>query len=507
MGRPLDRAREALRSRDFRLLLACRLISQLADGVFQAYLIDRVVFLSVESGTAVAVAKAFALLVIPFSLVGPATGVVIDRWSRRRILAVTPLVRAAAALGLLLAAGGSAQWPLYLLALVVVSLNRFYLATAGAVMPSLVPDEDLLVGNSLSAAAGTVLTFVGLVAGTQLADTLGTRGLLAITLVCWPVSTLFAVRIRARLQASRPERRLSSELRRVTGELVRGARRLAATPPALASITSVSFDQFLIGLITVLSVVVFKNEFRQGVASYGRIVGAGGVGVLVGSITVGWFEGRLAKPQIMSLAFALVGAICLAGSVHIAGPSIILISFTLGLTYPWRKVPADTIVQESIPDRYRGRVFALYDMTFSLPRVIAAALAILLIPHLSSGLYVAVVGAAYLLWAPLPPRWIRRPRWVDLRFYAGARADEVPRAVVIGGEEEPVEVLRSWHEELAGAGGSARRRRFRLQTADGSQLEVAREDGQDRWLVERELLADLEGSGGQRKAANRDGGQ
>src|SRR5439155_47952 len=62
-------------------------------------------FLSVESGTAAAVAKAFALLVIPFSLVGPATGVVIDRWSRRRILAVTPLVRAAAALGLLLAAG------------------------------------------------------------------------------------------------------------------------------------------------------------------------------------------------------------------------------------------------------------------------------------------------------------------------------------------------------------------------------------------------------------------
>ena len=255
-----------------------------------------------------------------------------------------------------------------------------------------------------------------------------------------------------------------------------------------------------------LSVVVFKNEFRQGVASYGRIVGAGGVGVLVGSMTVGWFEGKLAKPKIMSLAFALAGAICLAGSVHIAGPSIILISFTLGLTYPWRKVPADTIVQESIPDRYRGRVFALYDMMFSLPRVIAAALAILLIPHLSSCLYVAVVGAAYLLWAPLPPRWIRRRRWVDL-LYAGARADEVPRAVVIGGDEEPVEVLRSWHEEVAGAGGSARRRRFRLQAADGSQLEVAREDGQDRWLVERELLADLEGSGGQRKAANRDGGQ
>lgn len=507
MGRTLDRARDALRSTDFRFLLAGRLISQLADGVFQAYLIDRVVFLSVESGTAAAVAKAFALLVIPFSLVGPATGVVIDRWSRRRILAVTPLVRAAAVLGVLFAASDNANWPLYLLALVVVSLNRFYLATAGAVMPRLVRDEDLLVGNSLSAASGTVLTFAGLVAGTQLVDAMGPRSLLAITLVCWPVSTLLALRIRERLQASRPERRLGAEVRRVTSELVRGARRLAATPIALGSITSVSFDQFLIGLITVLSVVVFKNEFRQGVASYGRIVGAGGVGVLVGSMTVGWFEGRLAKPHIMSLAFALAGAICLAGSVRIAGPSIILISFTLGLTYPWRKVPADTMVQESIPDRYRGRVFALYDMMFSLPRVIAAALAILLIPNLSSGAYVAIVGAAYLLWTPIPPRWTRRRRWVDLRFYSGARADEVPRAVVIGGEEEPVEVLGSWHEELARARGSVRRRRFRLQASDGTQLEVAREDGQDRWLVQRELLADLEGPERQRKAANRESGQ
>src|SRR2546426_6803397 len=146
-------------------------------------------------------------------------------------------------------------------------------------------------------------------------------------------------------------------------------------------------------------------------------------------------------------------------------------------------------------------------MMFSLPRVIAAALAILLIPHLSSGLYVAIVGAAYLLWAPIPPRWTRRRRWVDLRFYSGARADEVPRAVVIGGVEEPVDVLGSWHEELAGARESARRRRFRLRVADASRLDVSRADGQARWLVERELLADLEGSEGQRKAANREGGQ
>jgi MFS family permease len=497
MERTIDRARDVLRSTDFRFLLGTRLVSQFGDGVFQAFLIDRLVFLSADKGTTASVAKAFALLVIPFSVIGPLSGVVIDRWSRRAILTITALIRAAAALALLAVAGVHTNWPLYLFALVIVSLNRFYLTTAGAVTPSLVPDEHLLIGNSLSAATGTVVTFAGLIVGTQIADAIGTRGLLIITSVGWPVSAFLASRISNPLRPAGRGRLLRAELRRVIGELTRGARRLAATPPALGSIVSISFDQFLIGLITVLSVVVFKNEFKQGVASYGRIVGAGGVGVLIGSTTVGWFEGRLDKPRIMSLAFSLAGAACLIGSISIAGPTILLISFTLGLTYPWRKVPADTMVQHSIPDRYRGRVFALYDMCFALPRVVAAALAILLIPNLSSAALVALIGIAYLAWAPIPPRWVRRPRWVDLRFYAGAKADEVPRSMTIGGEEEPVEVVGSWDEELAGRLSRVRQRRFRLRTSDGSRLDVVQSDGEPRWRVQNDLPTGPIRDGGQ----------
>lgn len=497
MERAVDRAREVLRIRDFRFLLATRLVSQFGDGVFQAFLIDRVVFLSTEKGTTASVAKAFALLVIPFSLIGPLAGIVIDRWSRRAILTVTALIRAAAALALLFLAGTHTSWELYAFALVVVSLNRFYLSTAGAVTPSLVPDERLLTGNSLSAAAGTVVSFAGLIAGTQFADAIGSRGLLIVGLACWPVSAFFASRIGDPLQPARRDAPLHHEVRRVLGELIRGARRLAATPPAFASIVSISFDQLLIGLITVLSVVVFKNEFKQGVASYGRIVGAGGLGVLIGSVTVGWFEGRVEKPRIMSLAFALAGGACVLGSIRIAGPSILLISFTLGLTYPWRKVPADTMVQHSIPDRYRGRVFALYDMAYSLPRVIAAALAIYLIPHLSSRTLVFAIGLAYLAWTPIPPRWVRRPRWVDLRFYAGSKADEIPRAMVVAGEEEPIEVVGSWQEESMRDPGTLRHRRFRLRSADDARFDVVQAEGENRWRMDEGGATGPTRSGGQ----------
>jgi MFS family permease len=155
-------------------------------------------------------------------------------------------------------------------------------------------------------------------------------------------------------------------------------------------------------------------------------------------------------------------------------------------------------VQETIPDRFRGRVFALYDMAFSLPRVAAAGLAILLIPHLAASWIVALAGLTYLLWTPVPPWWIRRRRSVEVRFHAGSRADEVPRAVVIGGEEEPVELLGSWSEERSGV----RLRRLKVRTVDGSVLELVSGSNGGRWRIEREVPSDR-----QPNTATRDTGQ
>jgi MFS family permease len=473
------RARAALRSADFARLLRARLLSQFADGVFQAFLIDRLVFLSPDQqSTAVGVAKALAILVIPFSVIGPFAGVLIDRWSRRRILLLTPLVRAACALALIPLHGNS--WPLYALTLVVVSLNRFYLSTAGAVMPGVVPQEDLLVANSLASAAGTVFTFAGLVVASQVANGVGLGALLAAAAVMWPLASALAARISAELRSTPPGGAVG-RLSDVPRDLWRGARRLMATPPALGGIVSASFDQVLFGIVSVLSVVVFKQRFQEGVASYGRIIAAGGAGVIAGMLTVGWFEGRLAKSRIVALAFAVGGIACLAVAPAVHPITILALSFALGVSYPWRKIPIDTIVQETTPDRFRGRVFSLYDLAFSGARVVAAALAIPLVPRLTTGQMVGVIGVAYVLWTPVLPIWAGRPRRVSLRFRAGGRADETPREIVIGGEAEPVEVLGRRLEDR----GAGPEHRFRLRTPDGV-IDVAPDPASGRWTVERE---------------------
>src|SRR4029077_68178 len=125
---------------------------------------------------------------------------------------------------------------------------------------------------------------IGLVAGTKLADPIGTRGLLLITAVGYPLAALLATRGRHPLRPPRPEGSISEHLSRVGRDLVLGARRLVATPVAIGSIVSVSLAQFLIGWVTVLSVVVFNERFKEGVGSYGNIVAAGGLGVLAGTM-------------------------------------------------------------------------------------------------------------------------------------------------------------------------------------------------------------------------------
>src|SRR5207245_5013051 len=89
-------ARDVVRHADFRLLLSIRLISQTADGLIQAALVASLAFSPEKQTTARGFFVATAIVAVPFSVIGPFTGVFIDRWSRRRIMVIAPLLRTAA---------------------------------------------------------------------------------------------------------------------------------------------------------------------------------------------------------------------------------------------------------------------------------------------------------------------------------------------------------------------------------------------------------------------------
>jgi hypothetical protein len=247
--------------------------------------------------------------------------------------------------------------------------------------------------------------------------------------------------------------------------------------------TSITLDQMGQGIVLVLSLFVFRDRFEQDVGSFSNLIGAGGLGVLLGILTVGALEERTAKERIVARAFLAGGLVLIAVSTTITGWSVLLASFAIGLTFAWMKVPVDTMVQEAIPDGYRGRVFAVYDVAYNLSRVVAAFLAIPMLNVFGEAWSVAIVGLVFVAWSPVLPRWIGRIPEIDLRFHAGGRADEEPRAVVWGGVEETVEVERRALEETDGV----RRSRYRLRLQDGTVIDVSKVEPDGAWNLEREL--------------------
>ncbi len=147
---------------DFWRLLELRLASQFADGLFQAGLAGALLFNPERPSSPLAIAGAFAVLFLPYSLLGPFAGALMDRWDRRLVLVAANVGRvvSVAFVGICLALG--ARDVLVLCgALVVNGLARFVSSGLSAALPHVVPREQVVTMNSIASAVGAVAAFLG----------------------------------------------------------------------------------------------------------------------------------------------------------------------------------------------------------------------------------------------------------------------------------------------------------------------------------------------------------
>jgi predicted MFS family arabinose efflux permease len=414
------RVRAVLAARDFRRLLAARVTSQVADGMFTSAALLIMVFLPEQQSTVRDFAVATVVFLLPFSLIGLYAGVFVDRWRRRRILVAVPVIRAAAAL---LTLPGTAAIPLvYAGTLTVLSAARLYQATSTAVVPRVLggpsPDEyeagqttggsPLFLANTIAAVAGTVALFGGMFAGGQLAVAAGVPAVLAVACVAWLASSLLGASLSSSLTPERPAARLVGELAAVLAELRAGLHRIRTTPEALAPILAVAVGQFLQMIVIVVSLLVVKEGLGGGLVSFSWLVAAGGAGVFLGFVSVGPLRRWLPERLLIGVAFALGAASLLPAIVALSAATLSVGAVLLGTSYGWTRVPADTLAQRAVPDRYRGRVFTVMDLGFNLARVLGALVSIPLVPRLGPQATLAVISLLLLLWAPVTPLWLRR---------------------------------------------------------------------------------------------------
>ena len=432
-----------LAGRDFRRLFTTRLVSQAGDGVFTAGIGTYVFFNAETFPSPAAGAAAFAVLYLPYSLIGPFAGVLIDRWSRRQILVWSALLRSVlVALTATLMAAGNRGVPLYVAVLLVLGVNRFFLSSLSAALPHVVPSDKLVMANSVSPTLGGLMAALGGIIGLVVnAATGDTRRGAAVTLLvaggCYAGAGLVAATMARGLLGPQREPgelrpgRLAAELASVAAGLAQGARYLLRRRGPTAALGATAGNRLLYGALFLMSILLYRNYFYRASATTAEghftvLVTVAAVGYGCAALVTPPATRRLGKPAWIALLLA-GSAVVTAGLGEAFRPVTFgFMAFALGLGAQGVAICATTILQEEAADAYRGRIFAFYDMTFNLSYVAGAALSVVFQPPDGHApVLLAAVAGGYAIVAGL--YWLARGRGQSASG-SGPGAGSVPGA-------------------------------------------------------------------------------
>jgi MFS family permease len=403
------------RHRYFRRLLAVRIAVQSCDGVLQVALAAYVLFSPQRQPDAASIALVLAITLLPFSILGPFAAVVIDRVSRRQVLVVCNLARAAVTLVLaaLVATGLrtlGVEALFYGGVLLAMSLNRFLLAALSASLPHTIDPGEYMVANSVVPVVGPVGLLIGVTVATPLRLILGQvmPDYRANAILFVVAAAGFALSVGLALWI--PRRQLGPDdvepvrARDVVAGLIEALAHLRSRRAAGIGLLTIAAHRLVYGVVTVAMILVYRNYFHTldqvdaAIADLGLLVVIIGAGFAFASVVTPPMSARLGVRSTMIICL-LASAVfqVVPGAIYARVP-LLAAAFLLGLTAQGLKLCVDTLVQAHVADEFKGRVFVLYDVIFNVTLVVAAVIAAIILPVNGKSVAIMIVMAVcYLL--------------------------------------------------------------------------------------------------------------
>lgn len=375
----------------FRLWIA-QVVSALGDWL--GFLAITILAASIGSGSGgAAVGLVMSARIVPGFFLAPVTGVMIDRWDRKKVMVTCDLARAAVicslpfvhnVLGLVLAS------------LVLEVCTLAWSPAKEASVPNLVPTERLTSANSLSLAAayGTFPVAAVLFAVlAQIAKWLGSIDALhffktdqtalafyadAVTFLvsAFMISTLalpeVARRARAARSAKSAEKRI--DFAQTFHELKEGWRFIFVNPIVRSVNLGLATGLMGGGMVVPLGSIFSTDVLGAGAAGYGVFITALGFGVAVGVLLLSVTQRRLPHARVFELSiFVAAGSLFFAASMSSLALAIIGV-FALGVCAGSVYVVGFTLLHENVDDALRGRIFSALYTIVRLCLLIAFAL-------------------------------------------------------------------------------------------------------------------------------------
>jgi MFS family permease len=333
------------------------------------------------TGSTAAVATTAIAIALPQLLFGLFSGVLVDRWDRRRIMVSSDLVRAGLVLGFVAINSADLMWLLYFIAFVQATVGTLDNPARSAVLPQIVGEStdqspsgsNLLAANSLfqsSAIVAGVLgtATAGLVAG--LASTM--TPLFVLDAVTYVVSSTLVAKLviekRAATDLGQPAKRIWSELRS-------GLRLVTSSRSLRTVLVGAGVVMLGLGAVNVLLVPFIVDELAVPETWFGLLEAAQVssmvlAGLLVASIGKRIRPGTLLPVGLTGIA-VFVTAMSLASSVW----HLIVLLFAVGWFVSPTQGAVSTIIQSEVPAASLGRVSSSLGTVVTTAQVVSMALA------------------------------------------------------------------------------------------------------------------------------------
>lgn len=376
-------------------LFALRWTGQATDGIFQSALASFVLFSPERQASALSAALAFAVVLLPYSLIGPFVGTVLDRISRQRALLAANLLRA---VDLMLIAflifHGRTGVELTVAVLTAFGINRLILAGLSAGLPLVIESGSLIAANALAVTGGSLLVVLGGGLGLALRKILdlmhdanhSDASLILIASIGYFVAAALTLRLRRKELGPQDHEKAQASFMEGFIEMREGIAYLLQHADAARGIITTAIQRGGLTALVLVALLLERNTFHlsskpeAGLSGLAIALSVAGVGITFGALVAPSGVARVGRHAW--IRYMMVGSAIspLFLAVSISPTSLYIAAFLTSFFGQSLKVTNDALVQAKIEDIYRGRVFAVYDVVVNGAIVSGAVLAALALP-------------------------------------------------------------------------------------------------------------------------------
>lgn len=346
-------------NRGFRQLWLGQVVSQLGDW-FNTIALYTIILHLTGSGRDIGLLLVARFL--PSFIFGSLSGVVADRFSRRTIMIVSDLLRALVVLGFLLVRRADQLWILYSLTVLQLGLSTFFEPAKTAAIPSIVSDRELVTANAISSVTWSVMLTLGAFIGGIVTAWFGSDVAFVLDALTYLLSAALIASVRFPKREPRAKSKLSISKVLGISETIEGVRYVKHRPRVLALLLVKPAWGVGGGILTLLAVFGEKIFPVGGSAAngIGVLFAARGIGTAVGPIVARRIsgDGKRRMQNSIGVAFVIGGVFYMAFG---AATSFVAALIVLGVAHTGGSILwvfSTVLLQRSVEDNFRGRVFA-----------------------------------------------------------------------------------------------------------------------------------------------------